>query len=95
MHSDKHALPVLVKAALVHHQFETIHPFLDGNKRTGYVATRAFLKLNGYDLAGRTDTKQAVILSIASGKMDRAQFAEWVRDHIVPRVPAEPKGEEP
>lgn len=35
LHDQSHHLPVLVKAALVHHQFETIHPFLDGNGRLG------------------------------------------------------------
>lgn len=35
IHDDAQALPVLVKAALVHVQFETIHPFLDGNGRLG------------------------------------------------------------
>lgn len=35
LHEDDIALPVLVKAALAHVQFETIHPFLDGNGRMG------------------------------------------------------------
>ena len=35
LHDDSDRLPVLVRAALVHHQFETIHPFLDGNGRLG------------------------------------------------------------
>jgi Fic family protein len=35
LHDDPVRLPVLVKAALAHVQFETIHPFLDGNGRLG------------------------------------------------------------
>jgi len=35
LHADRPDLPVLVKAALIHVQFETIHPFLDGNGRLG------------------------------------------------------------
>jgi len=35
LHEDRADLPLLVKAGLVHVQFETIHPFLDGNGRLG------------------------------------------------------------
>ncbi len=37
LHADDDGLPVLVRAALAHVQFETIHPFLDGNGRVGRV----------------------------------------------------------
>ena len=47
LHQDRPGLPVLVKAALVHVQFETIHPFLDGNGRLGRLLITLMLCVAG------------------------------------------------
>ncbi len=47
LHDPSHRLPTLVKAALAHVQFETIHPFLDGNGRLGRLLIPLILCVDG------------------------------------------------
>jgi Fic family protein len=47
LHEDKHGLPLLVEAGLVHAQFESIHPFLDGNGRLGRLLITLLLCAKG------------------------------------------------
>lgn len=47
LHDDNIKLPVLIKAALAHVQFETIHPFLDGNGRLGRLLITFILCTDG------------------------------------------------
>jgi Fic family protein len=47
LHDEKHRLPLLVQAGLVHAQFESIHPFLDGNGRLGRLLITLLLCAKG------------------------------------------------
>ena len=59
------------------------HPFVDGNKRVGHAATETFLILNGYEIEADVDEQEPITLQIASGQLSRAQFCEWLRNHVV------------
>jgi len=61
------------------------HPFVDGNKRTAFVAVEVFLGVNGLDLtAGDADCVVAM-LDLAAGDLSEDDFAIWLRDHTAPR----------
>ena len=57
------------------------HPFVDGNKRTGFVVGGLFLELNGYRFnASEGDTAQ-MFLQLASGNLDEAGYIAFLRAH--------------
>lgn len=59
------------------------HPFVDGNKRTGYVLCRTFLKLNGTDIDATDIEKYQVVIAAADGSLSEEQFASWLREKLV------------
>ena len=59
------------------------HPFVDGNKRAGHAAMEIFLMLNGFEISASVDEQVEIILGVASGKMSREVFANWLQTHIV------------
>lgn len=58
------------------------HPFVDGNKRTGLVALELFLALHGFELTASDEACVLTILSLASGDLEEAALAAWIREHM-------------
>ena len=57
------------------------HPFVDGNKRTGFVIGVLFLELHGFDFkASEADATQA-IMDLAAGRLDEAGYTAWLREN--------------
>lgn len=62
------------------------HPFVDGNKRTAFVAMELFMALNGAELIADDVACVMTMLAVAAGEMDEAALAEWIRDNIALRA---------
>ena len=55
------------------------HPFVDGNKRTGFVVGVLFLELNGYRFTASEEAAAQAVLELAAGRMDERDFCEFLR----------------
>ena len=60
------------------------HPFIDGNKRVGAVATDVFLTLNDLQLVASEDDFAELVLSVARGETSKSATAEFLRGHVTP-----------
>jgi len=60
------------------------HPLVDGNKRTGLVATGLFLARNDHTPTADNAQVLAFTLRVASGEPDHAAMAHWLQDHSAP-----------
>lgn len=61
------------------------HPFIDGNKRTAYVALETFLALNGFAFPASDEDSVLTMLSMAAGDLPDDEFTAWVRAHAAPQ----------
>lgn len=62
------------------------HAFIDGNKRTGFVAAELFLRLNGFKLTATDADCVLTMLAVAAGDISEDAFAAWLRAHAVPKA---------
>lgn len=58
------------------------HPFVDGNKRTGFMAAYIFLERNGMQLIATEAEATAVVRSLAAGEIAESEFSEWLRRSV-------------
>ena len=61
------------------------HPFIDGNKRTGYVVMETFLIRNGQRLDAAPQEKFRTIMGIADGTLTEDDLSQWLRPRIARR----------
>ncbi len=54
------------------------HPFLDGNKRTGFMLAATFLELNGMAFTATEESVVEATLALADGTLRQAAYAEWL-----------------
>lgn len=55
------------------------HPFIDGNKRTGFMAAYTFLEANGFSFQASEEEVVEHTLALAAGAIEEDEFTEWLR----------------
>lgn len=58
------------------------HPFVDGNKRTGFILGVLFLELNGTNFTATEEDAATAVLALAAGEWDEAGYAAFLRENI-------------
>ena len=58
------------------------HPFVDGNKRAGFVIGVLFLELNGFEFFANEEDAAQAVMELAAGTIDEADFAQWLKTNI-------------
>lgn len=58
------------------------HPFVDGNKRTGFLAGAAFLELSGLKLRATETDATSIIVGVAAGGVTEEQLAQWYEGNV-------------
>ena len=74
------------KASAILESIISNHPFLDGNKRIGYVLMRLILIENGMDIRASESDKFDFILNVAKGNLKFEQIRAWIQTNLVKNV---------
>jgi len=69
-------------AAIYTHGIVRNHPFVDGNKRTGFVIGILFLELHGFHFRASEEDAAQAVMALAAGTMDEDGYAAWLRGNV-------------
>ena len=58
------------------------HPFVDGNKRTGFVVGILFLELNGYRFTATEEDAAQAVLALAERTLDEPSYSAFLRANV-------------
>jgi death on curing protein len=70
------------KSAALIESIITNHPFIDGNKRFGYVIMRLFLMDEGLDIKATEDEKYNFVIAIAKGNFKYPDICNWIKKYL-------------
>jgi len=72
---------IAVLAAAYGFGIVTNHPYLDGNKRMGFLALVTFLGINGHEFRATDSEVVTEMLKLAGGQLSETQLVAWIRKH--------------
>jgi len=71
------------KAAALGESIIINHPFIDGNKRTGYVLMEAILRVGNLKITAANDNLYDFVISISTGEKKFEAIVEWLKENTV------------
>jgi death on curing protein len=81
-HLFAYASPTLAKMAASYAAGIVLnHPFLDGNKRTGFMLAATFLELNRVEFTATEESVVAMTLALASGELKQGAYSDWLGEN--------------
>lgn len=80
-HTYAKTVDVIVMAALYTAGIARNHPFVDGNKRTGFVVGILFLELHGFDFKASEEDATQAVMALAAGTLEEEGYVTWLREN--------------
>ncbi|MBI5456742.1 type II toxin-antitoxin system death-on-curing family toxin [Candidatus Kaiserbacteria bacterium] len=72
---------IFLKAAILLEAVANYHVFIDGNKRTSFIAAARFLFVNGYNITADNVDVEKIVVAVAMKKLAIGELAEWLKEN--------------